>query len=139
MFLLVEEFPAINGVSMFLLVEPFLDIKGVSRFLLVEAFPGISGVSNGKPLPYVNTLWPNPTWIEEAIEIPISNDTDLMYPGTGRKNNKEINEISFFHYAYWKLIISVIFSGGSYIIHVNNNCVFAIKYIYTWSLPFSWM
>ena len=40
-FLLVEEFPAINGVSMFLLVEPFQDINGVSMFL-VEAFPGKS-------------------------------------------------------------------------------------------------
>ena len=41
MFLLVEEFPGINGISMFLLVEAFPDITGVSMFLLVEAFPGI--------------------------------------------------------------------------------------------------
>ena len=92
MFLLVEEFPAINGVSIFLLVEPFLNINAVSMIFLVEVFPGISGVLMGKPFPYVRTL----TWIEEAIEIPISNDTDLMCPGTDHKNNKEINEIYFF-------------------------------------------
>ena len=35
MFLLVDEFPGINGISMFLLEEAFPDNNGVSMFLLV--------------------------------------------------------------------------------------------------------
>ena len=77
MFLLVGAFPGINGLVMFLLVGAFPSMYEVYIFLLIEVFPDINGLSMEKPLQYVMTLRPDPTWLKESIKVTISNGTDI--------------------------------------------------------------